>query len=426
MSAEPTRAALRAAWIAWVPAALFFLYGFFNRTAPAVMADDLMHSFAVGGALLGNLAAFYFYAYAAIQVGVGVLVDNFGPRRIFTMAALLTGAGAVVFGGAETLHEAYLGRLLVGIGAGFSWVSCLALISERFPPQRFAFTAGLTTLVGMIGAAGGQAPLAIAVEAYGWRAPMIATGIAGIGLALLCWILIKDHARPAPTDDAPAKHFLHSLGVAARNRQTWIIALFTGAQISPFLGLTSLWVVPYLMQVHGMERATAASLAMAMIAGLATGGPSLGWLSDKIGRRKPAMFLALAGQSVGIALAFYVPHGSIALQVVGLAIAGFFASGIIIGFATAREANGGEGTGAAAGIVNTAVIGGGALIQPAIGALLDGAWDGAYVAGARLYSAAAYEGAFLSLYVALALGLLAAIFVRETYCGHRSMPKAHG
>jgi len=416
-----TRAAMRAAWIAWTPAALFFLYGFFNRTAPAVMADDLMQSFAVGGALLGNLAAFYFYAYAAIQIAVGVLVDNFGPRRIFTAAALLTGAGAILFGSAETLHEAYLGRLLVGIGAGFSWVSCLALIAARFPPHRFAFTAGMTTLVGMIGAAGGQAPLALAVEAHGWRAPMVATGLAGIALAALWWLLIRDKAA-SRRDNAPARHFLHGLGLAARNRQTWIVALFTGAQIAPFLGLTSLWVVPYLMQVHAMARAEAALLAMAMIGGMAAGGPALGWFSDRIGRRKPAMFLALAGQATGLTLAFYVPHGSIAAMAVGLAIAGFFASGIIIGFATARETNGGEATGAASGIVNTAVIGGGAAIQPAIGALLDRAWDGAELAGVRLYSAAAYESAFLSLYAALALGVLAALFVRETYCRTHATP----
>ncbi len=415
------------AWIVLAPAALFYLYAFFNRTAPSVMAGDLMREFAVGGALLGNLSAFYFYSYAALQIAVGVLVDNFGPRRIFTFAALATGAGVLLFAAADTLHMAYAGRLLVGAGAAFSWVCAVALIARWFPPRRFALVAGLTTMVGMIGAAGGQAPLAAAVEAHGWRAPMLATAAFGAALALFCWLVIRDHAPGRGDTDAAGvaepRAFLHSLGLAARNRQTWIIAAFTGAQISPFLGLASLWSVPYLMQVHALDRAHAAATATAMIAGMALGGPVLGWLSDWIGRRKPMMFLALAGQAVGITLAFYVPGLPPGLVVVPFFLIGFFACGIIIGFATARESNNALATGAASGIVNTGVMGAGAAIQPVIGALLDRAWDGTMSDGARLYSPEAFQSAFLSLYGALALALIAAMFVRETYCGVRVVPE---
>ncbi len=68
-------------WFMWSLGALFFGYGFFQRVAPSIMVSDLMRDFAVGAAILGNLSAFYYYAYAGMQLPVGVLVDNWGPRR---------------------------------------------------------------------------------------------------------------------------------------------------------------------------------------------------------------------------------------------------------------------------------------------------------------------------------------------------------
>lgn len=413
-------------WLVWAAGALFFFYAFFLRTSPAVMADELMRDFAVGAAVLGNLAAFYFYAYAAEQIGVGVLVDNFGPRRILTLAALLAAIGCLLFATTQSLPQAYVGRLLIGFGAGFGWVASLALVARWFPPRRFALLSGLTTLGGMAGAASGGAPLAALVDWAGWRASMIGAAAMGGGLAVACWVLVRDHPVPEKTADAARPSLLHSLRLAAANPQTWIIALCTGAVISPFLGLSSLWGVPYLIHTRGMDRPEAALTASLLIAGLAVGGPLLGWASDRIGRRRPALWFAIAAQAVGYTVAIYIPHGSAILFDVMLFLAGIGAGGIIIGFATGREANSPQALGAAMGIVNTGVIGGGALIQPLIGLILDRRWDGAMEAGARIYSPAAYQVAFITLFASLALAFAASLFVRETWCGERKHGRPTG
>lgn len=406
-------------WIVWAPAAIFFGYAFFLRVSPSVMANDLMREFAVGGALLGNLAAFYFYAYASIQIPVGVLVDNYGPRRVITLAALLTAVGCLVFATADTLHAAYGGRLLVGTGCAFGWVTGLAIIARWFPSRRFAFVSGLSNIVGMSGAAAAQAPLAVLVDAVGWRQPMMAAAAFGLALALSCWLLIRDRPeRPDAARPAAARQpLLASLRRAASNAQTWLVTVYTGAVIAPFLGLSSLWGVPYLMHVHGFERPKAALTMSSMIAGMAVGGMLIGWISDRIGRRKPMMFVAIAGEALSILVAFYWQPMGPEWLFVPIAAIGLFASGIIIGFATGREANAAEATGAASGIVNTAVIGGGALIQPLIGLILDSHWDGLMAGGTRMYSADTYETAFLTLFGSLAISFLAALLVRETWCG---------
>ena len=66
-----TKVTPRRAIMAFALGALFFGYAFLQRVSPSVMTSELMRDFAVGGAALGSLSAFYFYAYASIQLPVG-------------------------------------------------------------------------------------------------------------------------------------------------------------------------------------------------------------------------------------------------------------------------------------------------------------------------------------------------------------------
>ncbi len=88
---------LRLAWFIWSLGALFYLMGFFQRVAPAVMTQELMQDFGIGAAALGNLSALYFYSYVAMQIPTGVLADRLGPRRLLSLGALIAGIGTVLF-----------------------------------------------------------------------------------------------------------------------------------------------------------------------------------------------------------------------------------------------------------------------------------------------------------------------------------------
>ena len=124
------------------------------------MITELMRDFSVNAAILGNLSAVYFYAYAGMQLPVGILHDRYGPRRVLTGAAMLCALGSLLFAVAESLTAAYLGRLLMGAGAGFALVGTFKVASIWHPPRRFALLTGLAITFGMVGAIGAQAPLA--------------------------------------------------------------------------------------------------------------------------------------------------------------------------------------------------------------------------------------------------------------------------
>ncbi len=396
------------AWAAWLLASVFFFYAFAQRVAPSVMVEDLMRDFAVGAAILGNLSAAYFYAYAALQVPIGLMVDRLGPRRLMTGGAAVAGIGSLVFALSESVPGAYAGRLLVGAGAAFSWVGALTVAVQWFRPQRFAVLGGGTQAFGMAGAVFGQAPIGLVVGAYGWRGAALALAVSGLALAAALWLVARDKPVPAHGHGGMAA----SLRVVMANRQTWLSSVFGMAMVAPVVSFGGLWAVPYLTQTQAMSRAEAASLTSLLFIGWGVGAPLLGGLSDRLGRRRPPMALGAAAAALSLLAVPLVAHSPVLFGALMLVI-GFAASPMVVGVALARESNPPAVSGTVLGLVNTFVVGSGALFQPLIGYCLDLQWEGRMAEGARVYSADAYHLALSVLPATAAIGATAAILSRD-------------
>ncbi len=403
-------------WLTWALGALLFCYGFFQRVAPSVMIDHLMRDLAVGGAVLGNLSAFYFYAYAGLQIPVGLMVDRWGARRLLTGGALLCGLGSLLFALAEDIAFAYAGRLLIGAGAGFGFVATLKLATAWFPPQRFAQISGLTIMFGMLGGIGGQAPLAALVETTGWRGTLFWAAGFALVIAGLIWLLVRDRPPDAPPEEAAAatgRSFLAGLGHVVKTPQNWILALVCAAMTAPMLAFGGLWSVDWLMQTRDLARPEAAGTASLILLGWAIGGPIIGTLSDRLGRRKPPLLAGAALGLVSFAALLYLPGLPLAVLRGLFLLNGIGLGAMVVGFAAAREGNPVHVMGVSYAFVNCAVVATGAIFQPLVGALLDLGWDGTLVEGARVYSAGTFQEALSSLAAFLAVGLAAGLALRE-------------
>ena len=401
-------------WFIWGVGAAFFLYGFFQRVAPSAMIADLMRDFGAGAAILGNLSAFYFYSYAAVQVPVGVLLDRFGARRMLAAAALLCAAGSLLYAMAGSLPIAYAGRLLIGFGAGVSYIGALFLAARWMPASRFALVTGLTLGAGTIGAVLGQAPLAAAVEAFGWRPPMLWAVIGALALAALFWFATGD--GDAPTSAAGERpKLLDGLKLVLTNPQAWLVGPVGFAVAGPVLAFGGLWGVAYVMQVYGVGRPTAATVTSLMLIGFGVGGPVQGWLSDRLRRRKPPIVGALVLNGLIWVLILTLPRLPLPLLAAMLFAAGFCSGAMALVFATARELMPPQAVGAVSGVTNMVLMTSGALLQPWIGLVLDWQWDGAIAAGTRVYAPAMYETAFLTFPALFVLSFLLALGLRETH-----------
>jgi MFS family permease len=404
------------AWLVWGLGAAFYAYGFFQRVAPAVMVDDLMRDFALGAALLGSLSAAYFYAYAAVQIPVGILLDRFGPRPLLLGATLLAAAGSAVFATAQDFGTAALGRALIGVGVGVAYIGTLQLAVWWFPPRRFPLVAGLTLAAGLLGGIAAQAPLAALIEAVGWRATMVAAALAALGLAgaMAVWVRNRppDRANPRPAPAAAPGRLVHDLRALLGSGQIWLLAAFAGGMGAPILALAGLWAVPFLTQTHGLSRAEAAAAVSILLAAWALGGPAAGWLSDRLGRA-PTMLGAGLTSVASLLILSLSPAAPLGLLFALFVSTGLAGGSMIVAFAITRDRYAGRAAASAMGVVNSAVLLLGAGLQSLIGFLLDRQWTGLEHAGARLYTESAYRHAFLVLATTSARALLSAVLLQR-------------
>lgn len=398
-------------------AALTFSYAFLQRVAPSAMVGDLMQSFGVGAAVLGNLSAIYFYAYAGLQIPIGSFLDRWGPRRMLTGSLLLAGLGSAIFSAAQGVELAYFGRLLIGIGSAVGLLGTLALAARWFPPKRFALISGFAMLMGMAGGFAGQGPFALLVAAYGWRACLFGAAFFAFALAAAIWLIVRD--EPEGRADAgrtqPAG-LLSALREALSNRQVLALAVIISACSGPMLAFGGLWGVPYLIERYELSRPDAALYASLALIGWAVGAPFCGWLSDAVGRRKPLIVLATAGNLILLCILLYTadwPLWIAAILIFGIGLSG--AGGVTV-YAYCREVSSPRIHGAAIGVVNMMAVAAGAVLQPAVGIILDLLWDGTMAEGIRIYSTGMYQLAFTSIVAYIALGLVAVLFLKETYC----------
>jgi MFS family permease len=165
-----------------------------------------------------------------------------------------------------------------------------------------------------------------------------------------------------------------------------------------------------------MARSEAAGFTTAMLLGFAIGGPLLGALSDRMGRRKLPYLGAALVHAVGWAGFLLVPDLSPVARTLLFAVIGFSAGGLIIGFAFSREVNHPGAAGTVGGVVNMAVLGFAAIQQSAMGWILDRHWQGVMVEGARIYDAAAFHAAFVWLAVSALGAVVSVALTRETHC----------
>lgn len=271
LSLSPPSRAPFVPWLVWGLGACLFTFAHFQRVSPGVMVDSLMREFAVGGALMGNLSATYFYAYAVTQVPAGLVVDAYGSRRVMVMSALLLTLGTLVFAQAGSVTAAFVGRLLVGIGGGTTLVVAFNLAHVWFPPVRFALLSGLTLSFGVAGAVLGQVPLALAVDHFGWRAALLGVA-AAILVVCVGTVLILRLPRPVPRSNAPAPDMMGNLRAVLVRRDLWQLTAAAIGNMAVMLGFSGLWAVPWLTQVYGLSRAQAAT---------ATSLSALGWVDRK-------------------------------------------------------------------------------------------------------------------------------------------------
>lgn len=143
---------------------------------------------------------------AASMLGVGIIGDRHGRKKVLVAGILLMGVAALLTAVAPTPLVFGAGRVLMGISTAMSFAMCLALIPTLFEkkdlPKAFGlfFGAGATLIVIATSLSGSIQ------GAFGWRATYIST-------AVLCLALTFAAIRLLPENHTTAQRKFDAVGV---------------------------------------------------------------------------------------------------------------------------------------------------------------------------------------------------------------------
>ncbi len=410
-------------WLICGLGVLFYIYEYFLRIGPSVMTFELMRAFNVNGLALGNLTAFYYYAYTPMQIPVGVLLDKYGPRRVLTVACLACALGSYLFATTTNLGVAEFGRFMIGFGSAFAFVGVLKLATIWLPADRFALIAGLTSGLGTIGAMFGDIELSKLVTRVGWQQTTFLSSLLGIALALAMFLWIRDknqHRTPvtsaelAAGNDVSFRELFITIGKLLRNPQMWIIGLIGCLLYLPASAFAELWGIHYLRAVYHYSDVHASSIVAFMFFGYVFGAPLFGFVSDKIKRRRLPVFVGGILATVAIGMILFLPHLSAYALYALMFVFGFAYGAQAIVFAIAHELYSNQIAATVLALTNMFVMLGGVIFQPVIGKLLDLQWNGMIYHGMHIYNAQNYKMALIVLPICLFIGAMLVWTLKET------------
>lgn len=408
-------------WLICILGALFYCYEYFLRVAPSVMVSDLMHSYQIGAAALGNLAAFYYYAYTPMQLPVGVAMDYYGPRRLLIFACVMCALGTYLFGSGSHLWAAQLGRFMVGFGSAFAFVGVLKLATIWLPARFFGVITGSTTTLGLLGAIAGDFVMSELVRMQGWRSTVMMSAITGIVLAVVIGLLMPDTRgrlnRPPQKSQWEALKEL-GLGVLKlfKNPHIWLNGVIGCALYLPLTAFAEMWGVPYLQAAHHFSATDAPHFNAIVFAGFGIGGPLFGLLSDQIQRRRLPMIIGAIMTVFTISAILYIPDlNRIEISIL-LFLFGASCSAQILVFAVGRELSPSNLSATAMALTNMLVMIGGVIFQPLVGVLLDyKAKTQSMALLSHTYSIATYQFALALIPMMAIVALILLCVLRETF-----------
>lgn len=405
--------------IAWVCCLVFYFIQYAVRSAPSVMLDDLKNAFGLSTLGLSSLLGLYYYTYAAFALVAGASLDRWGAKWTIPLGTFILAVGTAMFG-LGVGWMAQVGRLLQGAGAAFAFTGAVYLAAHGLPKRYLASAIGLTQCLGMLGGSAGQFAVGPLVRGpISWQSFWLYAGGLTAVLAVATFVVTPRQPAEERTGGTLLSMFA-PYKIVLRNAQTWLCGLSAGLLFLPTTVGIMIWGVNFLHQgwmidsTHAVERAATVPL------GWVIGAPVLGYVSDRLGRRKPVLLAGIALMVIALAGLIWLRPNTAPPGVLGFSL-GFGSGAAMIPYSIIKEVNPDEVKGSATGAINFVVFVLSAFAAPLYGAFLQ------HQAGGDKISLHVFDQGWMLMLGLVVIGAVLVLFLKETGSAARqSSSKASG
>ena len=398
---------MRAAAIAWLLAAAYYFYQYVLRSAPGVMMPELSAAFGMSAAATASMVGLFYFGYSPFSLVAGAAMDRLGPGRLLPAGVVTVGIGALLFATGNP-EAASVGRLLQGAGGVFALIGAIYIATTNFPASVAATLIGATQMFGMAGGSAGQFAVGPAIAGgLAWHQFWVLMGAAGIGLGVLLFVMLpKDKPRAAAVGGMHA--VLHAFGVVFRNPNSILCGLISGLLFIPTTIFDMVWGVRFLQDAFSVDYGTAVMRSATVPFGWIIGCPLLGFVSDRLGRRRPVIIGGAVALLACLAWILYGPPGVFPPYLLGL-VAGVASGAAMLPYTVIKEANPPQFGGTATGVVNFINFTFSALLSPVFATRLQTAGG-----GSDSLNLGHYQIAFAPLMYGVAFAIVLTFFLAET------------
>ena len=262
---------------------------------------------------LGLLSTAFLWIYGILSPFAGFAADRFGRGRLIAASLLVWSAVTVATGVSGTYGQLVAARSVMGLSEACYLPAALALIAQHHTSRTRSLAVGLHQsglYLGLIlgGAAGGWAG-----ERYGWRAPFLILGGAGIVyVAAVALLLRAGPAAPEIVSVGGSRRVSFRAAVTELCRLPGfgiMTTVFSSMAVANWLVYT--WLPLYLYERFHMSLTEAGFTATFYIQGASVAGIVLGgWLADRWSARSPRgrIYTQAAGLLLASPFLFLLGH----------------------------------------------------------------------------------------------------------------------
>ena len=402
-----TSTRVRMAVVAWLLTAVFYFYQYAMRSAPAVMMPQLSEAFNVSALGVASIVGLFYYGYSPFSLVAGAAMDRLGPRRLLPFAAVGVGIGALLFATGNT-QVASIGRFLQGACGVFALVGAIYIATRNFPASQAATLIGATQMFGMAGGAAGQFVVGPMIgSGVAWNHFWMGMGFLGLIIGVVLFFLIPSESAVQQSGGG-LKIVARAFATVFKNPQSILCGLIAGFLFIPTTIFDMIWGVRYLQEAHGLDYGSAVMRSATVPIGWIIGCPLLGFLSDRLGRRKPVIIGAAFVLLGCLAWILYGKVGVFPPYLLGL-LAGLASGAAMLPYTVIKEANPPEFGGTATGVVNFLNFTFSALLGPVFGWILM-----RVSGGSTQMELSHYQTAFTPLLYGVAIAIVLSLLLKET------------